>query len=102
VAARHRGRGRVVAISGGAVVEPNAPITLWLNRALARGIGRVLFGAAVSRAKWIKAGALMITAEPSAEGFYKRMGAIRIGEGPFYFSPETILPSLLYIIPPQT
>jgi GNAT superfamily N-acetyltransferase len=39
-----------------------------------RGIGRVLFGAAVARAKGIKAGALMITAEPSAEGFYKRMG----------------------------
>jgi predicted N-acetyltransferase YhbS len=67
-----------------------------------RGIGRVLFGAAVARAKGIKAGALMITAEPSAEGFYKRMGAIRIGEGPFYFSPETILPSLLYIIPRET
>ena len=64
-----------------------------------RGIGRVLFGAAVARAKGIRAGALMITAEPSAEGFYKRMGAIKIGEGPFYFSPETILPSLLYIIP---
>jgi GNAT superfamily N-acetyltransferase len=64
-----------------------------------RGIGRVLFGAAVARAKGIKAGALMITAEPSAEGFYKRMGAIRIGEQPFYFSPETILPSLLYVIP---
>jgi len=27
------------------------------------------------------------------------MGAVRIGEGPFYFSPETILPQLLYIIP---
>ena len=45
-----------------------------------RGIGRVLFDAALARAKEIKAGALMITAEPSAEGFYKRMGAIRIGE----------------------
>src|ERR1700733_187561 len=31
-----RGRGGVVAISGSAVVERNAPITLWLNRALAR------------------------------------------------------------------
>ncbi|MET4066841.1 GNAT superfamily N-acetyltransferase [Bradyrhizobium sp. S3.2.6] len=67
-----------------------------------RGIGRVLFGAAVARAKGIKAGALIITAEPSAEGFYSRMGAIRIGEGPFYFSPETILPSLLYVIPRAT
>ena len=67
-----------------------------------RGIGRVLFGAALARAKAIKAGALMITAEPSAEEFYKRMGAIRIGEQPFYFSPETILPSLLYVIPRET
>ena len=34
----------------------------------------------------------MIYAEPTAEGFYKRMGAIRIGEGPFYFSPPWIIP----------
>jgi hypothetical protein len=31
-----KGSGGVVAISGGAVVERNAPITLWLNRALAK------------------------------------------------------------------
>jgi GNAT superfamily N-acetyltransferase len=67
-----------------------------------RGIGRVLFGAAVARAKGIKAGALMIYAEPSVEGFYKRMGAIRIGEGPFFFSPEIVLPRLLYVIPGET
>ena len=66
-----------------------------------RGIGRLLFGAAVTRAKGMKAGAIMIYAEPSAEGFYKRMGAIRIGEGPFYFSPETVLPHLLYVIPSE-
>jgi hypothetical protein len=30
------GRGKVMAISGGAVVERNAPFTLWLNRALGR------------------------------------------------------------------
>jgi GNAT superfamily N-acetyltransferase len=34
-----------------------------------RGIGRVLFGAAVTHAKGIKAGAIIIYAEPSAEGF---------------------------------
>jgi GNAT superfamily N-acetyltransferase len=67
-----------------------------------RGIGRILFGVAVARAKAMNAGALVISAEPTAEGFYKRMGAIRIGEGPFYFSPETILPSLLYLIPQET
>jgi GNAT superfamily N-acetyltransferase len=64
-----------------------------------RGIGRVLFGAAVTSAKAFKAGAVMIYPNPSAEGFYKRMGAIRIGEGPFVYSPEIILPHLLYIIP---
>jgi GNAT superfamily N-acetyltransferase len=64
-----------------------------------RGIGRLLFGAAVTRAKELKAGALMIYAEPLAEGFYKQMGAIRIGEGPFFYSPEITLPYLVYLIP---
>ena len=63
-----------------------------------RGIGRLLFGAAVARARQLKAGALMIYAEPSAESFYKQMGAIRIGEGPLFLSPEVVLPHLLYLI----
>ena len=79
-----------IALLQGLYVEP----ALWK-----RGIGRVLFGAAVARANEFKAGAIMINAEPSAEGFYRRMGATRIGEAPFYFSPETILPQLLYIMP---
>lgn len=66
-----------------------------------QGVGRALFGAAVARAMTLKTGAIMIYAEPSAEGFYKRMGAIRIGEGPFYYSPEIVLPQLLYIIPQE-
>ena len=41
----------------------------------------------------------MIYAAPTAEGFYKRLGAIRIREGPFYFSPDVILPHLLFIVP---
>jgi GNAT superfamily N-acetyltransferase len=64
-----------------------------------RGVGRTLFETAVARAKELKAGALMIYAEPSAQGFYKRMGAIRIGEGPFFYSPDVIQPHLLYLIP---
>jgi GNAT superfamily N-acetyltransferase len=63
------------------------------------GIGRVLFEAAVARAREIATGAMMIYSEPSSEGFYRRMGAVRIGEVPFYYSPETVLPHLLYIIP---
>jgi GNAT superfamily N-acetyltransferase len=64
-----------------------------------RGIGRLLFGAGVRHAKELKAGALMIYAEPSAAGFYKNMRAIGIGEGPFVYSPELILPRFLYVIP---
>jgi GNAT superfamily N-acetyltransferase len=64
-----------------------------------QGIGRSLFEAAVARSKGLETGALMIYAEHSAEGFYKRMGAGRIGGGPFVYSPETILPHLLYLVP---
>jgi GNAT superfamily N-acetyltransferase len=64
-----------------------------------KGVGRALFEAATRRARTLKAGAIMIYAAPNAEGFYKRMGAIRIGEGPFYFSPDVMLPHLLFIVP---
>jgi predicted N-acetyltransferase YhbS len=67
-----------------------------------RGIGRMLFQAAVVRARALKTGAITITAEPSAEGFYQRMGAVRIGEQAFFFSPDIVLPHLLYLVPPQT
>lgn len=62
------------------------------------GVGRALFAAAVARTKALNAGALMIYAEPAAEGFYKRMGAVRIGEGPFVYSPDVVLPRLLYLV----
>ena len=64
-----------------------------------RGVGRVLFEAAIARTKALKAGVLVIYAEPSAEGFYKRMGATRVGEGTFYYSPDIVLPQLIYILP---
>ena len=64
-----------------------------------QGIGRILFEGAVARAREITTAALMVYSEPSSEGFYKRMGAVRLGEVPFYYSPETMLPHLLYIIP---
>src|ERR1700730_6116683 len=63
-----------------------------------RGVVRVLFGAAVARDRKLKAGAFVIYAKPSGEGFYKRLGAIRTGEGPFVFSPDLILPHFLYLV----
>ena len=68
-------------------------------RSWRQGIGRMLFAAAAARARQLNAGAIMIYAEPSAEGFYRRLGATRIGEGPYLLSPEIVLPHFFYIVP---
>ena len=65
-----------------------------------KGVGRALFEAAIARARTLKVGAFMIYASPFAEGFYSRLGAIRIGEGPFSYAPEVMLPHFLFIVPP--
>jgi hypothetical protein len=41
----------------------------------------------------------MIHSEPSAEGFYERLGSTKIGEGPFRFSPDVVPPQLLLNLP---
>ena len=45
----------------------------------ARGVGRRMFERAVQEARLRGAGRMTITAEPQAEGFYLKMGAVRIG-----------------------
>ena len=93
-------------IAGVAVVMPTALLGIALLYSLyvepaewKRGAGRELFGAAAVRARALKAGALMIYANPWAQGFYERLGAVRIGEGPFAYSPEIMQSHFLYIIP---
>ena len=54
---------------------------LWvLPRTMGQGIGRALFAHAVERARARGAPQLVIESDPNAEGFYRRMGAQRIGE----------------------
>jgi hypothetical protein len=79
-------------------VTTYSPILQCLASSL-KGVGRALFETAMARARTLKVGALMIYASPFAEGFYSRLGAIRIGEGPFIYSPEIILPHFLFIVP---
>jgi GNAT superfamily N-acetyltransferase len=93
-------------VIGGAAVTPTALRGMALLHSIfvdpafwRRGVGKVLFGAAIARARVIGAGALMIYAVPSAEAFYKRMGAIRIGESPFALSPDITMPHLIYVVP---
>jgi GNAT superfamily N-acetyltransferase len=53
---------------------------LWIvPDAMRRGIGRALFEHAVSQAKNLGFDSIKIEADPNAEGFYKRMGAKRVG-----------------------
>jgi GNAT superfamily N-acetyltransferase len=54
---------------------------LWiLPDAMGRGIGRALFEHAVKEARTLGHRMLKIEADPNAEGFYRRMGARRVGE----------------------
>jgi GNAT superfamily N-acetyltransferase len=53
---------------------------LWIAPdAMGRGIGRALFEHAVEQARKLGREALKIEADPNAEGFYRRMGARRVG-----------------------
>jgi GNAT superfamily N-acetyltransferase len=54
---------------------------LWIvPDAMGRGIGRALFEHAVEETRRLGHRTLQIEADPNAEGFYKRMGARRVGE----------------------
>jgi GNAT superfamily N-acetyltransferase len=55
----------------------------WIAPArMGHGVGRTLFEDAVVRCRAIGVRRLWITADPNAEGFYRRMGARRVGEVP--------------------
>ncbi len=47
---------------------------------IGRGVGRAMFGVALDAARRNGVRALHIKSDPNAEGFYRRMGARRVGE----------------------
>lgn len=52
---------------------------LWvLPAAMGRGIGRTLFEHAATEAAKLGSRSIKIEADPNAEGFYRRMGAVRV------------------------
>ena len=54
---------------------------LWVSPDhIGTGVGRALFDHAVRKAAFLGAETVNIEAEPNAEGFYRRMGATRVGE----------------------
>ena len=58
------------------------------------GLGRRLFGWALDETRAQGRSALMIEADPDAEGFYLAMGATRIGQAPSGSIPGRVLPLL--------
>ncbi len=60
------------------------------------GIGRLLFDAGVGTGRRAGFAALAVDADPGAEAFYLRMGAIRIGTTPSGSIPDRRLPRLRY------
>ncbi len=64
--------------------------------AIGQGLGERLWRHAVQRAAGHGYKALRIDADPHAEGFYRRMGAVRVGEVASTVDPGRMLPLMRY------
>jgi len=60
--------------------------------AIGHGHGRRLWRHAVRTATGLGFRAMVLQSEPHAEGFYRAMGAVRIGESPSTVFPDRVLP----------
>lgn len=68
---------------------------LWVDPpAIGRGVGRRLFEALAEVARRRGARRIVLNADPHAEGFYLRQGAVRIGGHPVAEIPGRVLPRL--------
>jgi GNAT superfamily N-acetyltransferase len=74
---------------------------LWVApAAMRRGVGSALFAHAVALARTCGARALRIEADPFAEPFYLRLGAVRVGALPALVlgAPQRVLPLLRFAL----
>ena len=85
-------------VFGVAQVEPDGELGLMFvdPRCLNRGVGRVLFEAAVGLARRLGAKRMAILAEPNAAPFYERMGARFVSQAPSDSIPGRTLPLYEY------
>ena len=102
-------RNVVVAEVGGVVVgfysvDGDPPVgelgNLWVRPGeIGTGLGRVMWRDAMATAAAAGFEYLEIGAEPNAEGFYRRMGAERVGEQPSGSVPGRMLPLMRVRVP---
>ena len=69
--------------------------------AMGRGIGRRLFAAIAVKARAEGSDSLLILSDPHALPFYKRVGAMEIGDAPSDAIPGRRLPLLTYRLRPR-
>ncbi|WLQ43094.1 GNAT family N-acetyltransferase [Streptomyces laculatispora] len=69
--------------------------------AVGSGVGRLLFGHVVAEARRLGFARFTIDADPNAEGFYRAMGAVRIGVTPSGSVPGRELPLLEFTLTPR-
>lgn len=69
---------------------------MWVApEAIGTGVGKELFLAAMQKAAELRVKSVEISSDPNAEGFYKKMGAYRVGESTSELDGEPrILPRL--------
>lgn len=68
---------------------------LWVDPGIiGRGVGRRLFEAFAAEARRRGATRIVLNSDPYAEGFYRRLGAVRIGDHPVEEIPGRVLPRM--------
>ncbi|HEX2884096.1 MAG TPA: bifunctional NUDIX hydrolase family protein/GNAT family N-acetyltransferase [Candidatus Limnocylindria bacterium] len=89
--------GRLIGLHRVVPGEPALLEDLWLEPAsIGSGHGRRLWDHAVAIARSLGATAIELDADPNAEPFYARMGAVRVGETPSTRLPGRSLPRMRY------
>lgn len=92
--------GAVVGFSAVCLVKDEAMLDhLWIEpEFIGQGVGRRLFDVSVGDARELGWNGFTIAADPYAEDFYRKMGAIRIGERESKVKRGFFLPLLQYSI----
>jgi GNAT superfamily N-acetyltransferase len=94
-------------VGGFYTVEGQPPVgelcNMWVRpNEIGTGLGRVMWQDAIAAASAAGFEYLEIDAEPNAEGFYRKMGAKRIGETPSGSIPGRMLPLMRVSVPQRS
>lgn len=65
---------------------------------MGNGIGKLLYDFGVKKAQEMSINSLLLDADPNAEDFYYKMGAVKIGDSPSGSIPGRIIPRMMISI----